>query len=125
LLYSILCEDAPVDRHDNLQLQQLSWVSRALFRPFYCQNRQPQVHNQRLCEQELESIVVNLESGLKARFLPWLQSGSPEEADRRDKTTRGQPHFFNVAHERLPWYTRAPGLRGVLVESPPLTARPS
>jgi hypothetical protein len=40
-----------------------------------------QVHNRRLCEQELESIVVRLESGLKARFLPWLHPGSPEEAD--------------------------------------------
>jgi hypothetical protein len=68
-----------------------------------------------MCEQELESIVVKLESGLKAHFLPWLQPGPPEEADRRDKTARG-PHFFNVAHERLPWYTRAPGLRVVLVE---------
>ena len=77
------------------------------------------MHNRRLCEhQELESIVVNLESGLKAHFLPWLQPGPPEEADRRDKTAQG-PHFFNVAHERLPWCTRAPGLR-VLVESPPL-----
>ena len=43
------------------------------------------MHNRSLCEQELESIVVNLESGLKGRFLPWLQPGSPEEADRRDK----------------------------------------
>jgi hypothetical protein len=73
-----------------------------------------------VCEQELESVVVNLESGLKARFLPWLQPGSPaeEEADRRDKTVRG-PHPFNMAHERLPWCTRAPGLRVVLVEGPP------
>jgi hypothetical protein len=66
----------------------------------------------------LEEIFVRLELGLKARFLPWLQPGPPEEADRRDKTARG-PHSFNVAHERLPWYTRAPGLRVVLVESPP------
>ena len=76
------------------------------------------MHNRRLCEQELESIVVNLESGLKARFLPWLQPGPPEEADRRDKTARGA-HFFNAAHERLPWHTRAPVLRVVLVDSPP------
>jgi hypothetical protein len=68
------------------------------------------VHNRRLCEQGLESIVVNLESGLKARFFAL--------ADRRDKTAGGA-HFFNVAHERLPWLTRAPGLRDVLVESPP------
>jgi hypothetical protein len=33
-------------------------VPRALFGPSYCQNRQPQVHNQRLCVQEFESIVV-------------------------------------------------------------------
>jgi hypothetical protein len=46
-------------------------------------------------EQGLESIVINLESGLKARFLPWLQPGPPEEADRRDKTARGA-HFFNA-----------------------------
>jgi hypothetical protein len=49
---------------------------------------------------------------------PLLQPGPPEEADRRDKAARGA-YFFNVAHERLPWHTRAPGLRVVLVESPP------
>ena len=53
------------------------------------------MHNRSLCEQELESIVVNLESGLKARFLPWLQPGPPEEADRRDKEgPRGHTFFM-------------------------------
>ncbi len=83
------------------------------------------MHNRRLCEQELESIVVNLESGLKARFLPWLQPGSPEEADRRDKRARGA-HSFNVAHERLPWHTRAPELLDCalfLLKAPPRTPR--
>jgi hypothetical protein len=33
----------------------------------------------------IEAIVVNLEPVLKTRFLPWLQPGPPEEADRRGK----------------------------------------
>ena len=56
-------------------------------------------------EQELEAIVVRLEPVLKTRFLPWLQPGPPEEADRRDKTARGA-HFFYVAHHRPPWCPR-------------------
>jgi hypothetical protein len=40
------------------------------------------VHNRRLCEQELESAVVNLEPGLNARLFPWLQPGSPERRPR-------------------------------------------
>jgi hypothetical protein len=56
-------------------------------------------------EQELEVIVVRLERVLKTRFLPWLQPGSPEEADRRDKTARGA-HFCNAARDRLPWCPR-------------------
>ena len=43
----------------------------------------------------LEAIVVRLEPVLKARFLPWLQPGSPEEADRRDKEgPRGHTFFM-------------------------------
>jgi hypothetical protein len=78
------------------------------------------VHNRRLRDQELEEVVVNFESGLKARFLPWLQPGSPEEADRRD----------DVARERLPWGTQQTSKQGpldcavfCLVESPPRTPR--
>jgi hypothetical protein len=47
-------------------------------------------------EQELEAIIVRFEPVLKTRFLPWLQPGPPEEADRRgNKTARG-PHIFNA-----------------------------
>ena len=70
------------------------------------------MHNRRLCEQELESIVVNLESVFKGAifFLGYSRAllRRPIGAIRRPGG-----HTFYMAHERLPWYTRAPGIRVV------------
>jgi hypothetical protein len=93
LVYSTPCNGAPIGCWDNL-LYSTSRRSRVhLFRPLFSQNRQPELRNRRLLEQELESIVVKSKSVPPSPwscFLPWLQPAPPEKADRRQDGPRAR-----------------------------------